>query len=351
MIVQIQVRRDALAETRKAARDTPLDDGQAAFAVEQFALTANNMTYAAHGVDMRYWDFFPAPEGWGIVPVWGFARCTESRAEGVAFGDRFYGYWPMADAAVLTPVKVAPRGFIDGAAHRRGLPSVYNGYARVTPAMGDESVYALFRPLFLTSFLLDAAFAGKAETFVISSASSKTALGLAQAAKARGGARIIGLTSARNRAFVESTGYYDSVATYEAVGGLSVGGSVAYADFAGDGALRADVHARYGAEVALSLVIGDTHWETSGTARDLPGARPEFFFAPTVLQAQLAELGQAGFDARVESAWAAFTASTAPWLRLVAVDGVDAARAAWTRLAGGGIDLTEGMIVRLGAPG
>ena len=40
--------------------------------VEQFAFTANNMTYALIGaLTGWYWDFFLAPRGWGRIPVLG----------------------------------------------------------------------------------------------------------------------------------------------------------------------------------------------------------------------------------------------------------------------------------------
>lgn len=40
----------------------PLAEGQARLAVEQFALTANNITQAAFGEAMKYRQFFPAPD-------------------------------------------------------------------------------------------------------------------------------------------------------------------------------------------------------------------------------------------------------------------------------------------------
>ena len=49
--------------------------------VDRFAFTANNITYAEIGDKLGYWRFFPAPEGWGHVPVWGFAEVIESRHE------------------------------------------------------------------------------------------------------------------------------------------------------------------------------------------------------------------------------------------------------------------------------
>ena len=41
--------------------------------VECFGLSSNNITYAVMGDAMSYWDFFEAEDGWGRVPVWGFA--------------------------------------------------------------------------------------------------------------------------------------------------------------------------------------------------------------------------------------------------------------------------------------
>ena len=65
------VRQDQLATTRLSTTDdTPLADGQVRVRVESFALTANNITYAALGDMLNYWQFFPTGEaGWGIVPV------------------------------------------------------------------------------------------------------------------------------------------------------------------------------------------------------------------------------------------------------------------------------------------
>ena len=48
--------------------------------MDKFALTANNVTYAAFGDAMHYWKFFPGPDDEsGRVPVWGFADVADSR--------------------------------------------------------------------------------------------------------------------------------------------------------------------------------------------------------------------------------------------------------------------------------
>src|SRR5689334_6239214 len=114
------VRKDRLSEARLVSSDDPaLASGQVRVQVESCALTANNVTYAAFGEAMHYWQFFPAQEeGWGVVPVWGFATVVQSLCPGVAEGERLYGYWPMARHAVLQPQRLTEHGFEDGAPHR-----------------------------------------------------------------------------------------------------------------------------------------------------------------------------------------------------------------------------------------
>ena len=104
---ELHIRRSALLDISTAVRELVPAAGQLLLHIDQFALTANNMTYAAHGVDMGYWGFFPAPNGMGIVPVWGFATVVEGSVDGIAIGDRFYGYWPLASHAPSHPMLVA----------------------------------------------------------------------------------------------------------------------------------------------------------------------------------------------------------------------------------------------------
>jgi hypothetical protein len=42
-----------------------LATGRPGFRVEKFALTANNITYAAFGEAMNYWGFYPAEDRLG----------------------------------------------------------------------------------------------------------------------------------------------------------------------------------------------------------------------------------------------------------------------------------------------
>jgi hypothetical protein len=342
-ITELHVAQEALADIRAVPRDISAGPGQVLVRIERFALTANNMTYAAHGQDMAYWGFFPAPPGFGIVPVWGFASIVESQVDDVPVGARFYGYWPMASHAVLTPVKASPRGFTDGTAHRQKLPPVYNNYVAASPAYGAETIQALFRPLYTTSFVLDQMLQGSpAQTLVLTSASSKTALGLAQAAQGR--QRVIGLTSAANRDFVVATGYFDEVRDYGDIAQLAnAAGPVALVDFSGNGAVRHAVHTVLGESLIESHIVGDTHWDAANTGT-LPGVQAQLFFAPSVIVERVAQWGAEGFEARLAAAWAGFMASTG-WLRVVEASGADTVIGHWQAIAAGRIDPAMGLVL------
>lgn len=343
---ELLVRRDAIAEVSAQTVAIEPAAGEAIFRIDSFALTANNATYAAHGEDMAYWRFFPAPEGFGIVPVWGFGTCAASRADGVAVGARVYGYWPMASHARLQPARVSPRGFVDAAAHRQGLAAVYNSYvsADIAEGFGDERAYSLFRPLYMTSFLLDDRLSEieGLTAAVLSSASSKTALGLAHALKRRGGVRVVGLTAAANAAFTRGTRLYDEVVAYD--GPLVASGPTAFVDFAGNGAVRAHAAAALGEALASIVIVGDTHWDAHPGAPPSSGPRPEFFFAPDRVAKRTADWGAAGLQARVEDAWQGFLGSAATWLRYDEATGADATKAAWRDIVAGKADPAVGVI-------
>lgn len=348
-MIEIQVQRGAIGEGVAVTRDLTVGDGEVLFAVELFSMTANNVTYAVHGVDFGYWNFWPAPEGMGIVPVWGFAAVVESRAAGIEVGARFYGYWPMASHAVVKAGNIGPRGFDDVSGHRAPLAAVYNRYVPADAAMGSEAVQALFRPLFTTAFALDAMLVDGPGTLVLASASSKTALGLAVLARARG-ARVVGLTGVANMAFCEASGGYDWVLPYDGVDALArESGPVALVDMAGNGVVRAGVHRVLGERLVASHVVGDTHQGNGGdvlAADLLPGPQPQFFFAPTVIAERVKEWGAAGFEARLAAAWGVFSGSLA-WLEVREVRGAEDVMAAWGALVRGEIDPRHGIVARI----
>src|SRR3954447_7754491 len=246
-MADFEVRRDDLRMTRVTEGEPAaghVDDGAVQLRVERFGLSANNVTYGAFGDAMNYWRFFPSGEdGWGRVPVWGFGDVVASGVDGIEPGQRFYGYFSPSTYVTLRPQPGGP-GFVDAAEHRRELPAIYNRYLRTEPDAPRPDETILLRPLFGTSFLIDAflrengCFGGR--SVALSSASSKTAYGLAfLLAGAEDGPEVIGLPSSGNRAFVESLGVYDRVLAYDEID-AALGGDepLVFVDMAGDGAVR-----------------------------------------------------------------------------------------------------------------
>lgn len=353
-------RKDALSTTRvDQHEDTPLAPGQVRVRVDAFALTTNNITYAAFGDDMNYWQFFPSgEEGWGIVPVWGFGSVVQSMHPGVAVGERLYGYFPLADHAVLQPERLRPDGLVDAAPHRAQLHAVYNRYTRVTAdpfyTPQSEDVQALIRPLFTTSWLIDDFLADNdffgANTVLLSSASSKTAYGTAFQLSQRPGIQVVGLTSAANKAFCESLGFYSRVLTYDEVAQLPADTASVYVDFSGNAELRRAIHTHL-TGLRHSLAIGSTHVDARGSAKDLPGPRPVFFFAPAQIKKRHEDWGAAGFTERLLAAWHTFigkaTDPQAPWMKVQRDQGVEAVQAIYQQLLAGRGDPRTGHILSL----
>ena len=302
MITRIEVERAHLASARITTLGEPaLAEGQVLAHVDSFALTANNVTYGVAGDSFGYWKFFPAEDEWGVIPVWGFATVTHSRHAEVQEGARFWGFLPMASHLVLSPDKVGRSGFVDAAAHRAGLPEVYNRYsftAGDSPELAalEAERCALF-PLFNTAFLIcdflaDNAWFG-ARQVVILSASSKTGLGLANLLAHADGrpVRVVGVTSPANLGFVEGLGSCDQVIVYDEIAGLDPSVPTIVVDMAGSAAALRAIHTLFGANLVHSCQVGMTHWREGGPAADLPGPPPTLFFAPSQIVKREADWG------------------------------------------------------------
>jgi len=344
----IEVDRRDLTATRVVERPLPeLAAGEVLLRVDRFALTANNVTYALLGDGLRYWTFFPADDGWGRLPVWGLADVTASNQPGVEPGQRFYGYYPMGSHLIVRAGRVAEHGFVDTSPHRAALSRTYNSYRRVDndpdwdPRRDDEQV--LLRPLFLTSYLIDEFLAGHdwfgADAVVLSSASSKTALGTAKLLADRGGHPVFGLTSPANLAFTTSLRVYDAVAPYGDLDALP-DTAVAYVDVSGDQRVRAAVHDRFGDGVRYSGAVGATHWNTAEF-----GGTP--FFAPDQVRDLIQRWGIAGFEARSGAALRHLVDFAAGWLTVERRHGADAVRDAYTRLVAGQVNPSTGLVLGL----
>ncbi|MGC1852730.1 MAG: DUF2855 family protein [Solirubrobacterales bacterium] len=350
------VKRDDLRECQIAESPAPaLEPGQALLRVDTFGLTANNVTYAVFGEAMSYWDFFPAEDGWGRVPMWGFAEVERSEAEGVEPGARLFGYLPPSSHLVVTPADASEAGFVDASPHRAALPSAYHRYLVTGPdrfyRADTEAIQMLLRPLFFTSFLIDDQLDDEGLVtkgpIVVASASSKTAIAAAFLLAQREGVELVGLTSPGNAEFVEGLGIYDRTVAYGAIDTLE-SSPATFVDIAGDGAVRLAVHSHFGDELVHSMAVGMTHWEELGvSAGELPGPRPQVFFAPDRVSKRSQDWGRADLESRVADAWQPFCEWTAGWLETIPGQGFDALRDAYLDVLEGRVDPKHAHVLKL----
>ena len=370
MAETIWVNKNDLTDTLVNEEALPvLGDGEVRLRVESFSVTANNVTYAVIGEQFGYWNFFPAGEGYGVVPMWGHAVVEETRHADISKGERVYGYLPMGSHVDVLPGNISAGGFMDSAAHRLPMSPIYNQYSRLAadpehdPAKEDERM--LFAPLFKTGYLIEYMFRGEnwfgAETLLMTSASSKTSMGLASCAKQSSPqVKRIGLTSAGNVAFVKSTGLYDEVLAYDDLASRAQTPSVSV-DFAGNSALLKSIHAALGDNLKYSCLVGATHVDARGqggggstisgggigpSAAVMPGPAPILFFAPDHAVAAIKELGPQAFGTAVAANWKKFLNSVDGTLKIDERAGVAAAAEAFVATFKGETDPSVGIIIK-----
>lgn len=289
---RFDVNKEDLTQTRWVDADLgPLADGAVRISVGTMAFTANNVTYALTGKRFGYWQFFPTgDEAWTCVPVWGFAEVVESRCDGIDVGERLYGYFPMGTHLDVHPTKVTDGRFVDGAAHRAGLPAIYNEYQRTkadpTYTAAQEPFRALIFPLAATSYgladwLEQSSFQG-AQTIGLISASSKTAIGTAHLLQSRKGDRkLVGFTSEKNKAVVEKLGFYDQVLGYDEITQMDATVPTVLVDFAGNPPVNAALHGHLGENMRHTALVGASHGETPGIVEGMNKDRSVLFFMPS----------------------------------------------------------------------
>lgn len=357
------VRRNDLSQSRVDQVELPpLQLGQALLRIERCALTANTLSYAASADQLGFWEFFPAPEGWGRVPTWGYAEVVESLHPELRVGERIFGYVPLSSHMVIDVNVPTAKTVSDGSAHRSHLPAVYNLYHR-DPLRGADQRdrRALLEPVFLMSFVMDDDFKEHCEygakSLIIIGASSKTSLGMAYLLKRRGAGRIVGLTAAANVDFVMSTGFYDEVLPYAEIGKLVELDSAASADMTGNADILRQVHEALGDKLRKSFLIGIAHsggkalTVVPGDGGDesvaaLPGPVPEFAFGPDYVRDRVGAWGQDAFQSRVDEASEEFVAGSARWLDITYIDGAAATQAAYEDIIRGRVHPSTGLIVR-----
>jgi NADPH:quinone reductase-like Zn-dependent oxidoreductase len=327
-----------------------LDAGQVLLRVDRFAMTANNITYAAVGDMVGYWKFFPAEDGWGRIPVMGFADVVKSNHPEAPEGDRVFGWLPMSNHLTVQADAVTAANFLDVVEHRAATAPVYRTYTRASNdpfySADHEDQYALLWGLFMTSFLLDDMLADNelfgAKTFVMSSASSKTAIALAHLLSEQGRGEVVGLTSERNVEFVKGLGYYDQTLRYDEIGSVSGDAPAVFVDFAGNSEVVSAVHHHFGDNLKFSSTVGMTHWQAPRQVSEMPGPRPEMFFAPT----QMVKSGAEGMS-RAIAAWRGFRDSSDAWLTVKRGYGLEAVESVYRETLEGRAKPSEGHVLSL----
>ena len=356
MSQQHEITKSDLRQTNWQETNLPeLADGEARLSIDAFALTANNVTYAAFGgAPMHYWNFFPSSaDNMGRVPVWGFATVAESKAEGAPVGQRMYGYFPISETLTVIPAKTTARGFFDAAAHRQGLAPIYNFYSYIDkdPAYvkGTEPEQMLFRPLYLTGWMIcDSLMEGDPapDAAIISSASSKTAIAAAHSLKRRG-VKTVGVTSPRNISFVQETGLYDEVFEYDRVADYEPAGNTSYVDFVGRPELTKAVHEICGDTLIRSLIIGATDWEDErAPVEGLTGPAPEFFFVPDYAANRAKQLPDGELDRRTGADLVDFYPVSRNFVTPKMLIGAEAISQAWLDTVDANIPADQGLICK-----
>jgi hypothetical protein len=327
----LQVSRDDLRRVR-VLETSPAEPGpgDVLFAVERFGVSANNVTYAQLGDSQRYWDIFPAETGWGQIPAWGYLRAVASRSGEVEAGRRAFGLCPMASHVLLRPARGDAAGFRDASIRGSAVSSVYASYFWADGDPADRrtgDTLTVLRPVFWLSFTLDQHLADhdpQTSGAIITSASSKAAIGLAHLLRGRGVAAV-GLTSPRHAGFAEETSAYDHVVTYDRLGVLAglAGSRPVLIDIAGDVALRQEIVRHLAGRLTSLIVAGRTHLA--------PGDETDLFSAPDQIVELSRRWGWPVLSRRFTSALTGF-AGSATWLTIETARGIDGAARVYQRI-------------------
>ena len=353
-IEQFQVQRADLEATRQVAIDGDAVGGSdVSVRIDRFALTANNITYGVVGERIGYWKFFPAEEPWGIIPVWGVGTVVQSENDGVAVGERLYGFFPTASHLRMSAASIHDQRFKDDSEHRRALPAVYNSYARIDrESWFDDSLVderMLLFPLYATSFCIadfldDNDFFG-AEQVITLSASSKTAIGLQYALEDMGGGRRrVGLTSSRNLTAVETLSLYDDVLAYDQFDRIASKPSV-IVDMSGNGAVLSDLHVHLGDAMRYTSNVGLTHFTANEMGPGFIKERSAMFFAPGHIAKRAEDWGPGEFEKRAATFWGGAALRSREWLDVRMSSGFDGLASAYAEVLDGRLPPSSGMVV------
>ncbi len=336
-----------------------LSPNQVLLEIQKFSFTSNNITYGVVGEQMNYWKFFPTQSGYGIIPAWGFANVVISNHPDVQVGQQFYGYYPMSTHLLVTINKVSNKGFVDYSEHRQALPPIYNFYSNTaqqpTFDLETEELISIFRPLFITSFLIDDLLADQnfynATQILVTSASSKTAQALACLLANRKkehnlNFNLLGLTSLKNIEFVKQLGWYDQTISYDKISHLQTSKKSIIVDFAGNHNIQFKLQTLLGDKLVYNCLVGIVDWKNLKGEKPLP-KKGVFFFAPEQAEKRQKEWGLAGFQQKTEIAWQQFITSIQPLIAIKEYYGPEQLEQLHLDMLNGKIEPKNGNVVSL----
>ena len=230
--------------------------------------------------------------------------------------------------------------FTEGSPHRAGLSSEYNVYSWADAGSSADDALMILQPVFWLSFTLDDYLFYRGlpgQRVVVTSASSKAAIGLAHLL-ARRGVPVTGLTSAGHAGFARALSLYDRVLRYDDLAALPVRKTV-LVDIAGDAALRDRIRQHLAGRLSQVVLAGGTHREADGLAG-------ERFFAPDRIRELAREHGWAVLEQRFQAALGKFAAG-ASWLKIVRHHGLGDAADVYHEVLGNASSPAEAHIISL----
>ena len=216
----------------------------------------------------------------------------------------------------------------------------YRTFDKVPDIEGEnDNAMLIFRGLFMTSFLAEDFLREQnffdATQVLITSASSKTSIALAHCLRANSTMRVNGLTSDANIDFVTSIGEYHDVAAYSDISAMDTEVPTVLMDMAGNPEIVAGIHTHFGESLKYSCSIGATHWDQTSHRVDIPGPKPQFFFAPSQLSKRGKEWGREELNNRLETALNTFIEGSKQWLRIEHLHGTDSVSDTYSQLVAG----------------
>jgi len=210
----------------------------------------------------------------------------------------------------------------------------------------------LYRPLFLTSFLLEDYLNQTINLpqVIISSASSKTAFSFAFLLKQRNSSiKIIGLTSQQNQNFVQNLKCYNQVIPYSSVNSIPSIVSI-YVDFSGDHKILKNIFNHLGKEKLQRYIsVGMAHWDKSDLNKPQIDIKSEIFFAPEWMKKRYKELGNAFWN-QMKIAMEICLVQAEDWTQVVQASGKENVKKFYDLLLKGEAKPEQGFVLSLSEP-